>query len=116
MIAMVWNNLATLSTFITSTTTSSINFRVLVYVVGSPNPSSYTILFPNSNSNGNPSVDFGLLGGTYSCIHLNSSKVGCVATLSICSSVTCRPSCVCCCCYKCCCQCCRCFKLVVVLI
>jgi len=97
---MVWNNSIISFVFITYAGTSSINFGVLVYVVGSPNPStddpnSYTILLPSSNSNGNPSINSGLLGGTYSSIGLNFSKVGCVAILSICNLVAYRPSYVC---------------------
>ncbi len=92
-IAMVWNNLAAFSTFITFVATSSINFGVLVYVIGSidlsiDDPSSYTIIFPSLNSNGNPFVDSGLLGGTSSSTSLNFSKVGCIATLSIYNSVS----------------------------
>jgi hypothetical protein len=100
----------------------STDFGVLIYVIKSPNPSTYdpnscTILLPNSNSTRNPSTDFGLLGGTCSSIGLNSSKAGYVAILSIYSLVTCRPSYVSCCCYcKCCCKCCKCFRLVVVSI
>jgi hypothetical protein len=50
-IAMVWNNSTTLSTYITSITTCSIDFGVLVCVVGfrnpSPNdPNSCTIFLP----------------------------------------------------------------------
>jgi hypothetical protein len=110
-LTMVWNNSVALSTFITSTTTSSADFGVLVCVRGSPSPSiddpsSYTILLPNSNSNGNPSIDSGLPCSTCSSARLNSSKVGCVATLFVCNSVACRPSYVCyCCCCKCCCKC-----------
>ncbi len=64
----------------------SIDFGVLIYVIGSPypftnDPNSCTILLPGSNSNGNPFVDFGLLGNTYSFVGLNFSKVGCVTTL-----------------------------------
>jgi len=116
---MLYNNSVALSTFITFVATSSIDFCVLVCVVRSldpstNDPSSYTILLPNSNSNGNPSGDFGLLGGTCSSTCLNSSKAGCVTILSIYNSVTCRPSCVFYCCYcKCCCKCTKCFGLVV---
>jgi len=111
IIAMVWNNLVALSTFIIFVATSSIDFGVLVYVVWSPYPStndprSYTILLPISNSNGNPFVDSGLLGGTYSFTSLNFSKAGCMEIFSVCSSVACRPFYVCyCCCCKCCCKC-----------
>ncbi len=119
---MVWNNLVALFTFITFATTSSTDFGVLVYVVGTLNPStndpsSYTILLLSSNSNGNPFTDSGLLGGTYSFAGLNSSKACCVTTLFVYSSVVYKPSCVyCCCCYKCCCKCCKCFRLVMVSI
>ncbi len=70
---------------------------VLIHVIRSLNPStndpsSCTILLPNSNSTRNPYADFGLLDGIYSSASLNSSKAGCVATLSICSLVTCKPS------------------------
>ncbi len=107
-IAMVWNNSTTLFACITYATISSINFGVLIYVVGFLNPCtndpiSCTILSPNSNSNGNPSADYGLLGGTCIFDGLNTSKEGCVSTLSICNSVACRFSYVyCCCCCKCC--------------
>ncbi len=119
---MVRNNSATLFAFIISPTTSSIDFGVLVKVVGSPNPyvdypNSCTILLPSSNSNENPSVDFGLLGGTSSSIGLNFSKTNCVATIFIYNSLACRPSCVCYyCCYKCCSKCYKCYILVVVSI
>ncbi len=98
-IAMVWNNSTALSTFITFATTSSTNFGVLVNVVRSldpsiDDPSSYTILLPSWNSNGNPFADFGLLGGICRSIGLNSSKIGCVATFTIYNSIACRPSCV----------------------
>jgi hypothetical protein len=114
-IAMVWSNLTTLYVFITSIVTSSIDFGVFVYVVGSLDPfaydpSSYTITLPNSNSNGNPFVGFGLLSGTYSSVGLNSSKAGCVATLFVYNSVVCKPSCV----YYCCCKCWKCFGLPIV--
>jgi hypothetical protein len=118
---MVWNNSATLFAFIIFIVTSSTNFGILVYFVGASNlsiddPSSCTIILPSSNSNGNPFADFGLLGGTYSYASLNFSKIGCVATLSTCSSVAYKPSCVCCCCYKCCYKCWECFGLLVVSI
>jgi hypothetical protein len=122
-IAMVWNNSTALSAFITFTATSTIDFGVLVCVVGSlgpstNEPSSYTIFLSSLNSNGNPFIDSGLLGSTYIFASLDSSKVSCVSTLSIFSLLACRPSCVyyCCCCYKCCCKCCKCFGLVVVSI
>jgi hypothetical protein len=108
---MVRNNSTALSSFITSPTTSSTNFGVLVYVVGPLDPSiddpnSCTILLPNSNSNGNPHVDSSMLGGTYSFANLHSSKASCVATLFVCSSIACSLYYVYCCCYcKCCCKC-----------
>jgi hypothetical protein len=75
-----------------------------------PTPTPFLSL---ANSNGNPLVDSGLLGGTCNSISLNILKLGCVTTLFICNSITCRPSCVfycycckCCSkCYKCCSQC-----------
>ncbi len=87
-IAMVWNNSIALSTCIIFATTFSTNFGVLVYVIGFLNPfvddpTSYTIILPNSNSNGNPFANFGILGGTCSFDGLNTSKACCVATLSI---------------------------------
>jgi hypothetical protein len=116
-IAMVKNNSTTLSTHIIFATTSS-NFGVLICVVGFldpfvDDPNSYTIFLPSSNSNGNPFVDFCLLGGACSYLGLNTSKVGCVATLSIYSLVACRPSYVY---YCCCCKCCKCCGFVVVSI
>jgi hypothetical protein len=74
----------------------STDFCIFIYVIKSPNPStdnpnSCTILLPNSNSIRNPSTYFGLLGGTCSCIGLNSSKAGYVAILSIYCLVTRRP-------------------------
>jgi hypothetical protein len=118
---MVWNNLVALFAFITFATTSSIDFGVLVYVVGSLDPSridpnSCIILLPNSNSNGNPSTNYGLLGGTCNSISLNFSKAGCVAIFSVCNLLACRPSCVCCCSYKCYCKIWKCFGLIVVSI
>jgi hypothetical protein len=119
---MVWNSSIALSTCITSTTTSSSNFSVLIYVIGSLDPStddpiSYTNLFAISNSNGNPFANAGLLTSTCSFDGLNTSKEGCGSTSFVCSSVACRPSCVCYCCYcKCCCKCCKCCGLAVVSI
>jgi hypothetical protein len=96
---MAWNNLAILSTCITSVTTSSTDFGVLVYIIGFLDPSiddpiSYTNLFAISNSNGNPSVDSGLLISTCSSNGLNISKKGCGSTPFICNLVACRPYCV----------------------
>ncbi len=119
---MVWNNPTILSTIITFVATSSTDFGVFVYVVGSLDsftydPNSFTILLPISNSNGNPFTYFSLLGGTCSFIGLNFSKVGCVATLFVYSLVACRPSYVYYCCYcTCCCKCFKCFGHVVVSI
>jgi hypothetical protein len=122
IIAMVWNNSTASFVYITSTTTSSTYFGVLVCVIGFLDPSiydpnSYTIILPNSNSNGNPSIDFGLLGDTCSFASLNTSKAGCVATFSVSSLVACRPSCVYYgCCYKCCSKCSKCCGLLMVSI
>jgi hypothetical protein len=102
-IAMVWNNLVVLSTYITSATTSSTDLGVLVFVVGflNPfleNPNSYTIWFLGPNSNGCPYVHCGLLASTCSSSDLNIVKGGYVFIISFC-----RPFCVyCCCCYYCC--------------
>jgi len=94
-----------------------VNGMVTFWLI-STSANSYTILLFSSNSNGNPSTDFSRLGGTYSFTNLNSSNASCVATLSIYSSVACRPSYVCyyCCCYKCCYKCWKCFGLVIVSI
>jgi len=105
---------------ITSIAISSIDFNILVYVVGFLDPStndliSCTILLPNSNEN--PFIDYGLLTSTYSFHGLNNSKEGYGSTPSIYNPIACRPSCVyyCYCC-KCCCKCCKCHGLVVVSI
>jgi hypothetical protein len=87
--------------------TSSRNFGVLVCVVGFldhsiDDPISCTNMLPNSNSNGTPSLDFGLLPGTYISNGMYIVEEGCVSILSVSSLITCRPSCVCCCC-----DCCR---------
>jgi hypothetical protein len=108
---MVWNNSTTLFACITSTTTSSTNFGVVICVVRSldhsiDEPISYTNLFAISNSNGNPSVDFGLLTSTYSFDGLNNSKEGCGSTPFVWNLVAYKLSYVCyCCCCKCCCKC-----------
>jgi hypothetical protein len=73
-------------------------------------PSSWTILLPSLNSNGNPFVDSNLLGGTCSFVGLKFSIASCVTTLFICSSVGYKLSCVC---YY---RCCKCYGLVVVSI
>ncbi len=105
---MVWNNSVVLFALITFVATSSIDFGVLVCVVGSldlsaNDPNSYTTILPSSNSNGNPFANFGLLGATCGYVGLNSWKASCVATFFIYSSITCWPSCVYCCwCCKCC--------------
>ncbi len=78
-------------------------------------PNSCTILLPNSNLNGNPSTNFGLLGGTCSFNGLNFSKAGCVATLFIYNLVAYKPSCVFYCC-KCCSKCQKCCGLAMVSI
>jgi hypothetical protein len=108
---MVWNNSTTLLDCITFITTSSRKFGVLVYVVGfldlsTKDPSSYTNLLPNRNSNGCPSIDPNLLIGTFSSSGLNFAKGVCVSTLFVCSPIAYRPPCVYCCCYcyKCCCN------------
>jgi hypothetical protein len=44
-------------------------------------------MFPNSNSNGNPYVDFGILTSTCGSNGLNFAKEGFVSTLSIYSPV-----------------------------
>jgi hypothetical protein len=98
---MVWNNLTTLSTCITSSTILSIDFGVLVYVVGffypsTKDPSSCTNLFPSPNSNGYPSTNPSLLIGTCSSSGLNIATRVCVPTLSICSLVVCFCCCHCC--------------------
>jgi hypothetical protein len=85
------NNSTRLFAFISFASTSSTNFGVLVYVIGSIDPFAND---PSSNSNGNPFVDSSLLSGTFSSAGLDSSKAGCLATLSICSSICCRPLCV----------------------
>jgi hypothetical protein len=90
IIAIVWNNLVSFYAWITSIAISSTNFGVLVYVVGFLDPStddpiSCTNLLPNSNSNGNPSVNPSLLFGTCISNGLNIAKEGYVSTLSICS-------------------------------
>ncbi len=94
---MVWNNSTALLAFITFVATSSIDFGVLICIIRSldpfaDDPSSCTILFPISNSNGDPFVDYGLLGGTCGSTGLNSSKTNCVATFSVYNLVTYRPS------------------------
>ncbi len=62
-------------------------------------------MLPNSNSNGNPFINYGLLIGICSFDGLNISKECCVSTPFVCSPIAYRPSCVyCCCCYKCCCK------------
>jgi hypothetical protein len=74
-------------------------FGVFFCVIGFLNPStddpnSCIIIFPNSNSNGNPFVDSGLLSGAYNFTHLNTAKASCVTTFSIYNSVAYRPSCL----------------------
>jgi hypothetical protein len=100
---MVWNNSVVLSAYIISTITSSIDFGVLVCVVGFLGPSvkdpnSYTNLPPKPNSNGCPSTNLGLLTNTCNFGGLNTNKRVCVPINSIYSLVTCRPPYVCRCC------------------
>ncbi len=116
-IAMVWNNLVTLSACITSSTTSSIDFGVLVYVVGFLNPStkdpsSCTNIFPSPNSNGSPSTDPSLLIGTCNSSGLNIATRIYVPTLSIYNPIACKPPYVnfCCCCCSYCKWCCKYWK------
>ncbi len=87
--------LLTLFAYIISTITSSTNFGVIVYVVGFLDPSiddpiSCTNLLPNPNSNGYPFADPCLLTGTCNSDGLNTTKGGCVSTLSICNPIACR--------------------------
>ncbi len=80
-------------------------------------PISCTNMLPNSNSNGNPSINLGLVINTYDCDGLNSTKECFVSTPSICSLLPCRPSYVCCCYYcKCCCKCSKCYGFPMVSI
>jgi hypothetical protein len=124
-IAMVWNNSASLYACITSITTSSTNFGVLIYVIGfwdpyANDPISYTNFLPSPNSNSCPFINLGLIIGTCSSGGLNTTKKGYVSTLSIYSLVACKPFCVCCCWYCCyckwCCKCWKCWGLLVVSI
>ncbi len=85
--------------YITSTTTSSTNFGVLVYVIKflDPfvnDPIFCTNMFPSSNSNGNPFAYLSLLIRTCSFDGLNSTKEGFVSTFSICNLIAFIPSCV----------------------
>jgi hypothetical protein len=110
---MVWNSSTFLYACITYATTSSIGFDVLVCVVGFSNPFaddpiSYTNVLPNPNFNGCPFVDPSILIGTCSSGGLNIAKASCVSTLSMCSPLVYKPSCVCC--YWCCKWCCKCWK------
>jgi hypothetical protein len=125
IIAIVWNNSTTFYACIIFVATSSTNFGVFVDVVGFLDPSkddpiSCTNLFLSSNSNGNLSVDLGLLLTTCISDGLNIAKEGYVSTLSVCSPLAYRPSCVyyCCCCYYCkwCCKCWKCCGLAMVSI
>jgi uncharacterized membrane protein len=80
-IVIVWNNLIAFYVCITFTTTSSMDFGVLVYVIRYLNPFtnvsiSYTNLLPNSNSNGNPFIDHGILTSTYIFNGLTTTKEG----------------------------------------
>jgi hypothetical protein len=110
IIAIVWNNYITLFVCITSTTTSSTNFGVLVYVVGFLNPStkdpsSCTNLLPNPKSNDCSFIESSLLTSTYNSCGLNIVTRVCVPILSICILVGYRLACV----YYCCCWCCKCY-------
>jgi hypothetical protein len=96
---LIWNNSVAFCAYITFVATSSTNFGVFIYVVGfldpyADDPIFYTNLLPNSNSNGNPFTDLGLLPSIYIFNGLNIVKEGCVSILSICSLVACKPSCV----------------------
>jgi hypothetical protein len=108
---MVLNNSTTLSTCITFVATLSIDFGVLVYVVGFwdpyvEGPSSCTNILPNPKSNVCPSIDLGLLISTCNFGGLNITKGGCVSILFVCSPLACKPFCVCCCCCYYYCKCC----------
>jgi len=114
-IAMVGSNSIGLFACINFVATSSIDFGVLVYVVGFLDPSiddptSCTNLLPSPNSNGNPYANLGLVINTYSSDGLNITKEGYVSILSICSPIAYRPSYV----YRCCC--CKCCGLTMVSI
>jgi hypothetical protein len=107
---MVWNNSVTLSACITSIATSSIDFGVLVHVIGfldhsTKHPNSYINLFPSPNSNDCPYVDPNLLTSSCSYGGLNIVKGVYVSTLSAYNPIAFRPCsvhCCCCKCYKCC--------------
>ncbi len=114
-IAMVWNNLATLFACITFVTTLSIDFGVLVYVVGfldpfTKGPNSCINILPSPSSNECPPTNPTLLIGTCSSSGLNTTIGVCVPILSIYNLVACIPPCVYCCCCYCfyfyCCKCC----------
>jgi hypothetical protein len=99
---MVRNNLIVLYAYMTSIVTSSIDFGVLIYVIGflDPyvnDPISYTNLLPSPNSNGCPFTNLGLLTSTCSSCGLSTTKEGYVSTFSIRSLIACKPYCVCCC-------------------
>jgi hypothetical protein len=80
-------------------------------------PISCTNLLPNSNSNGNPFVNPGLLTSTCTSNSLNSTKEKIVSTLFVYSLIVCKSSCdYCCCCCKCCCKCWKCCGLPMVSI
>ncbi len=105
-IVMVWNNSVTLSICITFVDNSSIDFGVLICVIGFLNPfakdpSLCTNILPSPNSNVYPSENPFLLIGTYNFGGMNITKGGCVSILIICSPLAYRP-CVCCWCCKCC--------------
>ncbi len=102
IIAMILNNSISFRVRITFVLISSIDFGVLVCVIGfldlfTNDPISCTNLLPNSNSNGNLFLDPNLLIGTCSSNGLNFTKEGYISTLSICNLIAYRPSYVYCC-------------------
>jgi hypothetical protein len=109
IIVVVWNTLVAFYICITSAATSSTDFGILVYVIRYSDPStnvaiSYINLLPNSNSNGNPFTNLGILTDTYIFNGPTTTKEGYISTLFICNLI-CRPSYVCCCWCKCYCKC-----------
>jgi len=78
-IAIIWNNSIAFCVCINSRATSSTNFGVLICVEGFldlyvDDPIFCTNMLPNSNSNGNPSINLGLVTNTYNSDGLNSTK------------------------------------------
>jgi hypothetical protein len=111
IITIVWNNYIALFAYITSITTSSTNFGVLVCVIGfldpsTKDPSSCTNLLPNSKSNECSFVNYSLLTSTYNSNGLNIVTRVCVPIFSICNLVGYIFACVY---YYCCCWCCKCY-------